>query len=100
MAFEHDYHEVVNMLDGALLAIFRGLQQHYRREIDVIKSHFPSDDLVFPDKTVRIVFRDGVKMLNDAGWTDNGKPIPEDEDFSTPTERKLGELVKQQFGTD
>lgn len=100
MAFETNYHEVVDMLDGALLSIFKGLQSKYRREIEVIKQHFPSEDLIFPDKTVRLHFKEGVKMLNDSGWTENGKPIPEDEDFSTPTERKLGELVKQHYNTD
>jgi len=100
MAIEEDYHEVVSMLDNALKTIFRGLQSEMRREIDTVRKYYPSEDLVFPEKTVMLHFLDGVKLLNDSGWTENGKPIPEYEDFSTATERRLGQLVKEKYGTD
>lgn len=88
------------MLDGALLNIFRGLQTHLRREIDTVRKLYPSEDLVFPDKTLRLHFHDGVQMLRDSGWTDEGEEIGFYEDFSTRTERRLGELVKEKYNTD
>jgi aspartyl/asparaginyl-tRNA synthetase len=100
MAIEDHYHEVVDMLDGALRAIFHGLQTEYRREIETVRKLYPSEDLVFPEKTVRLHFADGVQMLRDAGWTDDGHEIDMYEDFSTRTEKKLGDLVKEKYGTD
>ena len=100
MVFENDYHEIVDTLDGVLLNIFKGLQRDFRKEIDIIKKNFPSQDVVIPDQTLRLHFRDAVKILNDANFTENGKPIPDDEDFSTTTERKLGALVKEKYNTD
>jgi len=100
MTIEEDYHEVVDMLDNALKSIFRGLQSEYRRELDTVRKFYPSEDLVFPEKTVMLHFKDGVKLLNDSGWKENDEPIPEYEDFSTATERRLGQLVKEKYGTD
>jgi aspartyl/asparaginyl-tRNA synthetase len=100
MTIENHYHEVVDMLDGALQAIFHGLQKDYRREIETVRKLYPSEDLVFPEKTVRLHFSDGVQMLRDAGWTDDGHEIDMYEDFSTRTEKKLGELVKEKYNTD
>lgn len=88
------------MLDGVLLHIFRGLQENYRKELDVVKEAFPCENLIFPDKTVRLTFKEGVKLLREAGWTDEGKEISEYEDFSTPTEKKLGAIVKEKYNTD
>ena len=101
MAIENDYHEVVDMLDGALLAVFKGLQQYYRKEIQLIKRNFPSEDLVFLDQTLRLHFADGVRLLREDGWKDDeGKDIDEYEDFSTATEKRLGQIVKQKYNTD
>lgn len=53
------------------------------------------------DKTPRIRFSDGIQMLKDAGWReDDGTELTDEDDLSTAAERKLGELVKQQFGAD
>lgn len=100
MTIEDHYHEVIDMLDGALLSIFKGLQHHYKREIDTVRKLYPSEDLVIPDKTLRLHFRDGVQLLRDAGWKEDGEEIDEYEDFSTRTERKLGQLVKEKYNTD
>lgn len=100
MAIDDHYHEVIDMLDGCFLNIFRGLQTHFRRELDTVRKMYPSEDLVFPDKTLRLHFHDAVQMLRDSGWTDEGEEIDFFEDFSTRTERRLGELVKEQYNTD
>ena len=100
MTIEEDYHEVVDMLDNALKSIFRGLQSEYRRELDTVRKYYPSGDLVFPEKTLKLHFADGVKILNESGWKENDQPVDPYEDFSTATERRLGQLVKEKFGTD
>lgn len=71
---------------------FRTLLKENRRELDVIKVHHPHEDLVFPDETVVLSFKDGVKLLLDSGWDEDG---PDMNDLSTRAEVRLGQLVKE-----
>jgi len=82
------------------ISLFQNLQKHQGYLIDIIRRQFPSQDLVIPDKTVRLTFKEAVKILNDSGWREDGELISEYEDFSTPTEKHLGKLVKEQYNTD
>ncbi|KAI0700183.1 hypothetical protein BC835DRAFT_1404934 [Cytidiella melzeri] len=105
MAFEEDYHEVLHVIDDVLKAIFKGLQTDYAREIACVKSSFPHDDLVVLDETPIIKYQDGIRMLYEAGYREDseqgeGRVLNDDEDLSTPAERRLGELVKQKYGAD
>jgi aspartyl-tRNA synthetase len=53
------------------------------------------------EKTPIIRFTDGIQMLNDSGWRDEeGNPLPVDEDLATRDEIRLGQLVKEKYGTD
>ncbi|KAI0070719.1 aspartyl-tRNA synthetase, cytoplasmic [Panus rudis PR-1116 ss-1] len=101
MAFENHYEEVLDVIDEMFLTIFRGLQRDYRDEIEIIKRQYPHEDLVFPDKTVRLLYSDGIKMLQEAGYREeDGSEITDEDDLSTAAERMLGRLVKERFGTD
>ncbi|KAL1956344.1 hypothetical protein VTO42DRAFT_7427 [Malbranchea cinnamomea] len=101
MAIEEHYHEALEVLDSVLKEIFQGIYSKYRREIEIIKQHVPHEDLVWLDETPIIPFAEGIKMLNDSGWTDeSGKPLSEDEDLGTRDEIRLGELVKEKYKTD
>ncbi|KAH9830768.1 aspartyl-tRNA synthetase, cytoplasmic [Rhodofomes roseus] len=101
MQFDNHYHEVLDMLDGMLKFIFRGLQERFRDEIAVVKTQFPHEDLVILDETPRIKFADGIKMLKEAGYTDDDGEEPDEyEDLTTNAERRLGQLVKERYGAD
>ncbi|KAK2855575.1 hypothetical protein FQN49_005061, partial [Arthroderma sp. PD_2] len=101
MAIEEHYHEALEVLDNVLKSIFKDIYEKYRLEIEVIKHHYPSEDLVWLDETPIIPFVEGVKMLNDSGWVDeNGNQLSETEDFGTRDEIRLGELVKEKYKTD
>jgi len=101
MVIDTHYHEAMNTIDGALKHIFKNIYQRYRPEIETLKHHFPSEDLVFPEETVRITFAQGAQLLNDSGWkNDDGKGQSEYEDLSTRAERELGRLVKEKYNTD
>jgi len=101
MAIEEHYHEVLDVLDGLFLSIFKGLQTKYQKEIEVIRKQHPSEEFVFLDKTLRLTFAEGMKLLQEAGATNSdGTPIGEMEDMSTENEKFLGRLVKQKYGTD
>ncbi len=42
MTIEEHYHEVLELLDGLFLSIFKGLREKYKKEIDVVGKQFPS----------------------------------------------------------
>ncbi|KAK5657885.1 hypothetical protein OQA88_2434 [Cercophora sp. LCS_1] len=101
MAINRDYHEAVEIIDNLMKTIFKGIYTKYRKEIDIVKSRFPHEDLVWLEKTPILTFTEAVKLLNDSGWTDDhGHPASEYEDLSTRAEMRVGELVKEKYGTD
>ncbi|GAA96158.1 uncharacterized protein L969DRAFT_605585 [Mixia osmundae IAM 14324] len=100
MTFNEHYHEVVDLLDEMLKFIFTSLQKDLRKEIDDVRAQYPSEDFVFPEETVKLPFHEGVRLLREDGWKDNGQEIGDYDDFSTPTEKRLGEIVKAKFNTD
>ena len=100
MALDKHYHEALRVLDNTFKSIFKGLYERYRESIELVKRHFPHEDLVWLDETPVIKFKDGVKMLNDSGWEDNGEKQDEADDLSTRAEIRLGELVKEKYKTD
>lgn len=101
MAIDEHYHEVLTILDGCFKSIFKGLYSRYRHEIDIVKTAFPHEDLVWLEKTPIIPFAEAVRMLNDSGWRDeHGNPLPEDEDLGTRDEIQLGRVIKEKLKTD
>lgn len=101
MAIHNDYHEAMNVIDEMLKAIFKGVYSRHRKEIDNVKTKFPHEDLVWLEQTPRLTFKEGVQLLNSSGWTDDdGRPVAENEDLGTRSEIRLGQLVKEKYGTD
>lgn len=100
MEIKHDYSEVLDMLDGVLTHILRGIQVKCRTELEIVRKEFPSQDLLLPEKTVRITFAEGVRILRESGYTEDGDEVDPHEDLSTAAERRLGELVREQYHTD
>ncbi|KAI0388092.1 aspartyl-tRNA synthetase [Hypomontagnella monticulosa] len=101
MAIQKDYHEAMDVIDEMLKAIFKGVYSRCRKEIENIKTKFPHEDLVWLDQTPRLTFKEGVQLLNSSGWKDDdGKPASESEDLGTRAEIRLGQLVKEKYGTD
>lgn len=101
MAIEEHYHEMLEIVDAVIKEILRGLYERYPREIAAVKHQFPCEDLVWLDQTPVIRFSEGIRMLNESGWlSEDGTPLPEDEDLHTRDEVRLGELVREKYGTD
>lgn len=101
MAIEEHYHEMLETLDAVIKNILSGIYTKYRKEVELVKYQFPSEDVKWLEKTPIIRFSDGIKMLNDSGWRDeDGKPLPFDEDLATRDEIRLGQLVKEKYDTD
>ncbi|KAF8315422.1 aspartyl-tRNA synthetase, cytoplasmic [Clavulina sp. PMI_390] len=107
MAIDLDYHEAMDVIDGMLKHMFRTVQKQNRKELDAVKAQYPHDDLVFPEKTVVLTFVEGVRMLRESGYMDEGETEEsvkenggEMEDLSTRAEVRLGQLVKEKYNTD
>ena len=101
MVIEEHYHEALHLIDATLKHIFRGLYDRFGCELELVKRHFPHDDLIWLKETPRIPFAEGARMLRESGWTnEDGNPPSEHEDLHTRDEVRLGELVKELHKTD
>ncbi|KAE9372591.1 aspartyl-tRNA synthetase-like protein [Stipitochalara longipes BDJ] len=101
MEIETHYHEVLHMLEGVLLHIFRGLAKTRREEIDLIRSIYPSEEFLLPEpgKEVRLTFAEGQALLRAEGPPEYAE-VKDEEDMSTPQEKALGALIKKKYNTD
>lgn len=101
MEIEDHYHEVLHMIEGVMLYIFRGLQERCKDQIELIRAIYPSEEFLLPEpgKEVRLTFAEGQKLLREEG-PEEFCNVSDDEDMSTPQEKALGALVRKKFGTD
>ncbi|EXJ85074.1 aspartyl-tRNA synthetase [Capronia epimyces CBS 606.96] len=101
MAINRHYHETMWLIDACLKAIFKTVYERHRNDLETLRSHFPHDDLIWLEKTPRLTFAEGARLLNESGWTnDDGSQQSEHEDLPTKAEKRLGELVKEKYQTD
>lgn len=96
MAIEEHYHEAVDVLDNMLIHIFRGLQTKFKHEIETVKKQFPCEDFLFLEKTLRLPFKEGMKILREAGAADaEGNPIGELDDMRYVTDVFSGDVLDE-----
>ncbi|KAK2595922.1 aspartate--tRNA ligase dps1 [Conoideocrella luteorostrata] len=92
MAIQHDYHEVISVIDEFLKSVFTAV--YAMPEVKEVQKRWPSGEFKWLDETLILNFADGIQMLRD-----DGRNV-EMEDLSTPDEMRLGELVRERYGTD
>ncbi|KAG6038740.1 hypothetical protein E4U41_003767 [Claviceps citrina] len=92
MAIQHDYHEVIDVIDEFLKATFTAV--YAMPEVKEVQKRWPSREFKWLEQTLILDFADGIQMLRD-----DGRDVPM-EDLSTPDEMRLGELVRERYGTD
>ncbi|CAK7198761.1 aspartate--tRNA ligase dps1 [Sporothrix eucalyptigena] len=101
MVLETDYYEAMSIIDNLLKAIMKGVYERNRKEIEIIKTHFPHEELVIPEKTLILSFKEAIALLNASGWRDEqGDEASPTEDLSTPAEIRLGQVIKKKYNTD
>jgi aspartyl/asparaginyl-tRNA synthetase len=102
MAFEEHYHEAMETIDSMLKSIFAGLQQRYSTEIDIVKKQFAHEDFTWLPETLVLKFTDAIKLLQEAGVQQGTPPAPigDYDDMSTSSEKALGKIIKEKYGTD
>ncbi|KAF9270270.1 aspartate-tRNA ligase [Marasmius fiardii PR-910] len=98
MVIEEHYHEVMELLDGLFISIFRGLKEKYKAEIEVVNKQFPADEFKWregPEGTLKLTFRQALDLLVEDGV------LREDlDDINTENEKRLGRIVKAKYDTD
>lgn len=101
MEIEESYHEVIYMLEGVFLYIFRNLETRCKDEIALVRSIYPSEPFALPEdgKEVRLTFAEGQKLLREEG-PEEFRNVTDDEDMSTPQEKALGAIIRKKYGTD
>ncbi|CAK1549022.1 unnamed protein product [Leptosia nina] len=95
MSFKHHYHEVVDTIGQTFTDIFRGLQEQYATEIEIVGQQYKVEPFKFLDPPLRLEFPQAVKMLKEAGVT-----VGDEDDLSTPDEKLLGRLIRAKYDTD
>lgn len=95
MAIKYHYHEVLDVIGGLFTSIFKGLEENFTEEIDIVRKQFPSEPFQYLEPALVLEYCEGVKILND-----NGISMNDDEDLTTANEKFLGKLVKEKYGTD
>jgi dTMP kinase len=63
MPFKEHYSEVLDVMDGVFNYIFSGLRDKFRNEIEAVRSQYPFDDLKWTYPSVRIEYKDAIKLL-------------------------------------
>lgn len=89
-----NYIEIVHTVWNILKSMFIHLGKN-KNAVEYIRSVHKFDDPVIPDCPIFITFREGVKILNENGFTQS-----ETEDLTTENEKELGSLIKTIYGTD
>ncbi|KAH8871718.1 Aspartate--tRNA ligase isoform 2 [Schistosoma japonicum] len=95
MAFKNHYHEVVDLIADMFVHMFKGLQREYQTEIQTICRQYYSEPFEFLQPTLRLQYREAIRMLQSAGWE-----IGDLDDLNTSAEKFLGKLIKEKYHTD
>ncbi|QUC21604.1 uncharacterized protein UV8b_05847 [Ustilaginoidea virens] len=101
MEINDSYTEVLSILEGVLLSIFRGIQEQCADEIETVRSVYHSEPLLLPEpgQEVRLTFAEAQKLLREEGPPEFAN-VRDDEDMSTPQEKALGQVVRAKYKTD
>jgi aspartyl-tRNA synthetase len=95
MEIKEHYNEALSVIHRLFKDIFTGLEEKYAKELSVVRQQFPSSPVRFTPEPLVIHWREGIDMLRGSGVV-----VGDYDDLSTPQELKLGELVRQKYGSD
>ncbi|KAJ8664741.1 hypothetical protein QAD02_006403 [Eretmocerus hayati] len=95
MAFKYHYHEVMNTIGQMFTELFRGLQESYKTEVQIVGQQYNVEPFKFLDPPLKLEFPQAVKLLREAGVE-----MGDEDDLSTPSEKLLGKIIKAKYDTD
>ncbi|KAI8546629.1 hypothetical protein RHMOL_Rhmol07G0134100 [Rhododendron molle] len=95
MEIKEHYSEVMDIVDRLFVALFDSLNERCQKELEAIGKQYPFEPLKYLRKTLQLTFQEGVQLLKEAGIE-----IDPLGDLNTESERKLGQLVLEKYGTE
>lgn len=95
MAFKEHYHEVLEVIGGLFINIFKGLETTYKDLVEIIGQQFPAEPFEYLEPSLHLKWPEAIALLREAGVE-----IADLDDFDTTTEKLLGRLVKEKYHTD
>lgn len=95
MAIKEHYFEVLDLFGELFPYIFSNLEKRFAAELKAINQQFEFEPFKCKYPVVKITFEEGIALLKEHGveWD----PLT---DLDTPTERKLGEIIREKYDTD
>lgn len=95
MTINEHYFEVLDVFSELFIYIFDGLNERFKKEIEVVRAQHPFADLQYSRPALRITYAEGLALLKA-----EGVEVTFGDDLSTPQEKALGAIVKRKYGTD
>ncbi|XP_075487162.1 aspartate--tRNA ligase 2, cytoplasmic-like [Primulina tabacum] len=95
MEIKEHYSEVMDIVDRLFVSMFDCLNESCSKELEAINKQYPFEKLKYLRNTLRLTFEEGIQMLKEAGVE-----IDPLGDLNTESERKLGQLVLEKYGTE
>ena len=95
MEFKDHYFEVLDLIGELMVFMVKEIKSRHSRELDIINKQYPFEEFKIADPVVKISFKEGIRMLNEAGIEADAH-----EDLETATEKALGALVREKYDTD
>ncbi|XP_064396558.1 aspartate--tRNA ligase, cytoplasmic-like [Halichondria panicea] len=95
MCFYEHYHEVLDVIGGMFVNMFKGLQEQCAEQITTVHKQYPAEPFKFLEPSLVLNYSEGVAMLRA-----NGVEMGDEDDLTTPNEKLLGKLVKEKYDTD
>ena len=95
MTIKEHYDEVLDVFSDLFIHIFDGLNERCKNELERVREQHPFEDLKYLRPTLKLTYAEGCKLLREAGVDQDDY-----EDLSTENEKKLGNIVKEKYGTD
>lgn len=95
MEIEKDYHEICDVIHELIIHILKKVHSECANEIEIVRSLFPSEQLLYTEEPVLLNYKQGISLLREAGYTMNDY-----EDLCSEKEKILGEIVRKKYKTD
>ena len=95
MEIKEHFFEVLDILGELFYFIFKGLNERYAKELEIVNNQYPFEPLVLTPEVLKMPWTEGIKLLNENGFKQDIN-----EDLDTENEKALGKLVKDKYKTD
>ena len=95
MEIKEHFFEVLDVLGELFYFIFKGLNERYAKELEIVNNQYPFEPLVLTPEVLKLPWSEGIKLLSENGFKQDIN-----EDLDTENEKALGKLVKDKYKTD